>query len=155
MTSLKVLTSPWQPVLVDSNIDGAAVDIPDLAAVGVTTPTYIWMIYVWVYIISMEIDTGALLSLTIGSAEPIELRWSPTQLTIAQGSEDIRSTELVRDLGQWVMLSFDNSNDSTYATVWKRGLPQEYAFLGTSYNLEFPVHLKAPVGVGHFKVTYR
>jgi hypothetical protein len=156
LTTWKVLTSPWQPILIDNNIDGAAIDIPDLATVGITTPSMAWEICAWIFIISMEFDTGALLSLKFGTAEPFELRWSPTHLIVAQGATVV-PTPFARVTEQWVMVFLQELPDhaNVYVLGWLRGVPSPAVMqLTTPGAMTFPAYLKAPVGVGHFKVTY-
>lgn len=45
----KVLTSPWVPDHINSSSDGAAIDIPDLTAAGISLPTTNWFIFAWIY----------------------------------------------------------------------------------------------------------
>ena len=151
-TTRKVLTSPWQPIIIDSNLDGAAVDIPDLATVGITSLINNWMFCFWIFIISMEIDTGALLSIKFGTAKPVELQWSPTELIIAQGY-NIQPTALSRVTEQWVLLTlYGDSN--IYASTWTKGQAEKYAHFSQYQSMEFPAYLKVPVGVGQFKIRY-
>ena len=154
MTTRTLLTSPWTPIIINSNLDGAAVDIPDLATVGVTTPFYRWMICTWIFIISIQIDTGALLSIKHGAKDRLELRWSPTHITMVQGVAT-RTVAKSRIEGKWVMLTLEQNNAAESATtLWEKGISEFILSLTVSSDFQAPVYVKAPVGVGNFQVIF-
>lgn len=148
----KVLTSPWEPHHITSSSDGAAIDIPDLeAATGFTFPVSAWWVVAWIYIISMGVDTGALLSVTIGSSEPIQFKWSSTDYQFVQGGQSAGGTE-ARPSNKWFMVIMGSDNHNQIGgLVSTKSLESEKVWSGT-ISLTSPASLKAPVGVGSFDV---
>lgn len=150
----KALTSPWVPHHINSSSDGSAIDIPDLAAAGVTLPVTRWFIFAWIYIISMQLDTGALLSVTIGTSPPLEFKWSPTDFTFVQGSQSGSGTE-ARLSNQWFLVVLGCENGSnTGGRITKRSQTSSIRTWTASTPLQSPASLKAPVGVGNFEVMF-
>jgi hypothetical protein len=148
----KALTSPWVPHHINSSSDGSAIDIPDLAAAGVTLPVTNWFIFAWIYIISMQLDTGALLSVTIGTSPPLEFKWSSTDYTFVQGSQSSGSPE-ARISNEWflVVLGCDKDGNTGGRTI-RKGHSSIAKTWAASTPLQSPASLKAPVGVGNFEV---
>jgi len=150
----KVLTSPWEPALVNSPNDGAAIDIPDLAAAGIQLPTNYWMIIAWIYIISMQLDTGALLSVTIDNAPPLQFKWSPTDLMFVQGSQSASQAEARPDNKWFMVVMGSNMFDQTGGSVFTRDATVRATTWAGATVLKTPASLKAPVGAGNFNVRH-
>lgn len=152
-TIRKVLTSPWEPAVVSSSNDGAAIDIPDLAAAGIQLPSNLWMIVAWIYIITMELDTGALLSVTIDNTPLLQFKWSATDLTFVLGSES-DSQAKARPDNKWFMVVMGCTGSKTGGYVFTRDATAKTKIWAAETTLTTPASLKAPVGAGNFNVRH-
>lgn len=150
----KVLTSPWVPDHINSSSDGAAIDIPDLTAAGISLPTTNWFIFAWIYIISLQVDTGALLSVTIGTSPPLEFKWSSTDFAFVQGSQLGSGTE-PRLGNEWflVVLGCDKNGNAGGRLIKRNQSSSVRTWLAPT-PLQSPTSLKAPIGVGVFEVRH-
>lgn len=134
--------------------DGAAIDIPDLAAAGIQLPSNYWMIITWIYIISMQLDTGALLSVTIGNTPPLQFKWSATDFTFVQGSQSASQAEARPDNKWFMVVMGSNMDNQTGGSVYTRDATVRTKTWAASTVLTTPASLKAPVGAGNFNVRH-
>lgn len=158
LRSSTVLTSPWVPHHLTNPSDGAAIDLPDLATVGVSLPASAWFVCVWVFIVSMSLtdDNKVLLSVTSGANDPLVFIWNPNEFFIKQGTYG-SSVQLSRATGKWFMVSMGSNNNGVtggiVATKGSYGQQVNWSPL-TPLTLESPASVKAPVGPGDFDVTH-
>jgi hypothetical protein len=147
----KNLSSPWVPKHVTSSTDGAAIDISDLAAEGITLPVNMWWVMVWIYVVSMEIETGTLLSVTIGSNQPLEFKWTGNAATFVKGNQ-IAAEVGGRPNNQWFMVTMGCDYMSNTGGMVRTRVDSKAPKWGELTPLESPASVRAPVGAGNFDV---
>jgi hypothetical protein len=151
---LKALTSPWTPILVAGSNAGAAVDIPNLGAIGVPLPASAWWVFVWILVISIEFDTGALLSVTSGTNQPLNFKWSSSGYAFyLQGSAEFGES-IARPNNQWFMVTMGtDSSGNTGGKIRLKGNTSYMRYFGANVQLVSPAAVRAPVGTGNFNVS--
>ena len=145
------IVSPLQEKAVNSAVDGAAFSYP-LAPI-IDLPRWDFAVYAWMYVTSMTIATGKLLSITTKSGA-FTAMWSDTTITFSHGGTDHTpvAMNLSRPTDKWFFVYMASSRGYSYGGVSVSDATQDYSYWPETIVIDGNSVFQAPFGAGVFEV---